>query len=127
MDDQTEVPFTEDDRKKTREAFDAIRAQKAQVRDDLDASLDEPAVPEDAMPCDFCGEPGHSFEDCEKAGELEVELKQSFSYAKQQVKHAALESAIKVVCSPHSPFRTERASADEIVAYAQKFEEFLSG
>lgn len=101
-------------------------AAKERVNEDVDASLDEPE-----NRCDFCSVTGHTFADCPKAGELEQELKAtatvSESYARKQNRHAALGMAIEVVTAPHSPFRTERVSADEIVAYAEKFEVFLNG
>jgi hypothetical protein len=131
MDDQTEVPVTEDDRKKLQEAWQARQGQEEQVQEDLDASLEEQAREDGRPQCDLCGKYTHSFEDCPAAGEIEEELKASatvsVSYAHRQNRHAALDMAIRVVTSPHSPFRTERASADEIVAYAGKFEAFLNG
>lgn len=93
---------------------------------------DEAQAREDGRPpCDLCGKHTHSFEDCEAAEEIEEELMASATvsegYASRQNRHAALDMAIRVVTSPHSPFRTERASADEIVSYAEKFAEFLNG
>jgi hypothetical protein len=106
-------------------------AAKERVDEDLDASLEEQAREDGRPQCDLCGKYTHSFEDCPAAGEIEEELKASatvsVSYAHRQNRHAALDMAIRVVTSPHSPFRTERASADEIVAYAGKFEAFLNG
>lgn len=143
MDDQTEVPVTEDDRKKLQEAQQARQGQAEQVQKDLDASLEGPVsrmpedeeerrAREDGRPqCDLCGKYAHSFEDCPAAGEVEEELTRAVaadgSYLHQRNRHAALELAIRVVTSPYSPFRTERASADEITEYAEKFQEFLDG
>ncbi len=124
MDDHTEVPMTEDDRRKTQEAFEAMQAQKQQVQEDLDASLEEP------VPCDFCGKSGHSFEDCTGAEDLEAELEASGvvgeSYQERQNRHTALTLAVTVVTAPYGPFAHQRPDADEIVQYAEKFLAFLN-